>query len=80
MTGLINNLKQKAKEKPKRIVLPEGEEERIIKAAGIISQKKIAIPLLLGNVEKIKEKARYLQIDLKNIEIILIIPWEKKAF
>jgi len=70
MTGLINNLKQKAKEKPKRIVLPEGEEERIIKAAGIISQKKIAIPLLLGNIEKIKEKARYLKIDLRNIEII----------
>ena len=54
MAELINNLKEKAKEKPKRIVLPEGEEERIIKAAGIISQKKIAIPLLLGNIEKIK--------------------------
>ena len=70
MTELINNLKEKAKEKPKRIVLPEGEEERIIKAAEIISQKKIALPLLLGNIEKIKEKARHLKIDLRNIEII----------
>ncbi len=69
MAELINNLKEKAKEKPKRIVLPEGEEERIIKAARIISQKKIAIPLLLGNIEKIKEKAHYLKIDLRNIEI-----------
>jgi phosphate acetyltransferase len=70
MAEFINNLKEKAKEKPKRIVLPEGEEERIIKAAGIISQKKIAIPLLLGNIEKIKEKAHYLKIDLSHIEII----------
>ncbi len=70
MAELINNLKERAKEKPKKIVLPEGEEERIIKAAKIISQKKIAIPLLLGNIEKIKEKARHLKIDLRNIEII----------
>ncbi len=70
MAELINNLKEKAKEKPKRIILPEGEEERIIKAAEIISQKKIALPLLLGNIEKIKEKASHLKIDLRNIEII----------
>ncbi len=70
MTELINDLKEKAKEELKRIVLPEGEEERIIKAAGIISQEKIAIPLLLGNMEKIKEKAHYLEIDLRNIEVI----------
>ncbi len=70
MTGLIDNLKEKAKEKPKRIVLPEGEEERIIKAAEIISRQKIALPLLLGNRKKIKERAHYLEIDLRDIEII----------
>ncbi len=37
MTKLIDSLKERAKEKPKKIVLPEGEEERIIKAAEIIS-------------------------------------------
>lgn len=70
MTNLIDEFKEKAKEKPKRIVLPEGEEERIIKAAEIISQKKIALPLLLGNIEKIKEKARHLKTDLTDIKII----------
>lgn len=70
MTNLIDEFKEKAKEKPKRIVLPEGEEERIIKAAEIISRKKIALPLLLGNIEKIKEKARHLKTDLTDIKII----------
>ncbi|MCD6318154.1 phosphate acetyltransferase, partial [Candidatus Aerophobetes bacterium] len=35
---LIAQFKKKAKKSPQRIVLPEGEEERIIKAAKIVKQ------------------------------------------
>jgi len=70
MIDLVDNFKEKAQKKLQRIVLPEGEEKRIIQAAEIVSRKKIALPLLLGNKKRIKEKAHHLKVDLRDIEII----------
>jgi len=70
MADIIDKIKKKAKKNPQRIILPEGEEERIIKASEIVSREKIAIPYLLGNRERIKEKARLLEVNLRGIEII----------
>ena len=67
---LINLFKKKAKKNPQRIVLPEGEEERILRAAEIVSEEGIAYPLLLGNNKKIKEKINHFGIDLANLRII----------
>jgi phosphate acetyltransferase len=67
---LINLFKKKARKNPQRIVLPEAEDERIIKAAGIVSEKGIAYPLLLGNNKKIKEKINHFGMDLANLRII----------
>lgn len=47
-------LMRKASMSPKTIVLPEGEEERTVKAAVICQEKKIANCILLGSEEKIK--------------------------
>ncbi|RKY83658.1 NADP-dependent malic enzyme, partial [candidate division KSB1 bacterium] len=38
----------KAKAAPKRIVFPEGEESKILRASQIILDEKIAVPILLG--------------------------------
>lgn len=70
MADIIDKIKKKAKKNPQRIILPEGEEEKIIKASEIVSREKIAIPYLLGNRERIKEKARLLEVNLRGIEII----------
>ncbi len=43
---------------PKRIVFPEGEHDSIIRAARDIVDQKIAMPVLLGNEQAIREKAR----------------------
>ena len=43
----------KAQQAPKRIVFPEGEEEKILRAAQILWDEKIAVPLLLGNPARI---------------------------
>ncbi|MCK4966551.1 NADP-dependent malic enzyme, partial [bacterium] len=51
MRGVIN----KAKKDPKKIVFPEGNDERIIKAALIIVEEGIAKPILLGNKEHIQK-------------------------
>jgi len=64
-------IREKAKKNPKIIVLPEGEEPRMIKAAETIINEGFASLILLGREENIKSKARELGIDLANkIKII----------
>jgi len=65
------NLKILAKEKNKRIILPESYETRILKAAAICSDNKIAECVLLGDPHKIYRIANNEGINLsKNIEIM----------
>ncbi len=66
MRTLIN----KAKAAPKRIVFPEGEEDKILRAAHILVEEKIASPILLGNADAIANKAKILHVDLEGITII----------
>lgn len=56
--SLIEQLIQRAKADRQRIVLPEGTEERTLKAANQILTDGVADLILLGNVEEIQEKAR----------------------
>ncbi len=41
----------KAQRKPQRVVFPEGESNKILRAAQILIDEKIAKPILLGNAE-----------------------------
>ena len=64
-------LLEKAKEKLVTVVVPEADDERVVKAAEIILKEKIAKPILIGeNDEKIKENIKKLNVDLKDTEII----------
>ncbi len=54
---LINQIKAKAKENLQRIVLPEAEEERTLKAAGEIVEQGLAEVILIGNPEIIATRA-----------------------
>jgi malate dehydrogenase (oxaloacetate-decarboxylating)(NADP+) len=65
MRGLIN----RAMRDPKRIVFPEGEEPKIIRAASILVDDEIARPILLGNPETIKRIACENRISLEGIII-----------
>jgi malate dehydrogenase (oxaloacetate-decarboxylating)(NADP+) len=61
---------RKAAANPKRIVLAEGEEARVIKAAQIAVDEGIANPVLLGREDRIRETAAEHAIDLSGIDII----------
>lgn len=76
---LIVQFKKKAKKNPQKIVLPEGEEERIIRAAKIVKQEGIAFPLLLGDGKKIEEKISKLGIELSGLEIIDPLSFSKMS-
>lgn len=67
---LIDIFKEQAKKNLKKIVLPEGHDERILSAAAEISREKIAIPVVLGNLEEIKNLAIKLNLKLDGITII----------
>ena len=69
---------KKAKAYQKSLVLPEGDEERTIKAAAKIVAKKIAKKVtLLGSREKIESAAQSLKVSLAGIDIIdpVSSPW-----
>jgi phosphate acetyltransferase len=68
---LLEQIKVNAKKANKRIVLPEGEEERTLKAADIILNEGLAQIVLLGNKAIIEKKATDLGLaELKNATII----------
>ena len=65
MRGLIN----RAMRDPKRIVFPEGEEPKIMRAAAIMVDDGMAHPILLGNRENIERIALEHRISLDGVVI-----------
>ncbi len=70
----------KAQHAPKRVVFPEGEEEKILQAAHIIVDEKIALPILLGSRSLIRQKAAHLGLDLEARGVELINPSKAARF
>jgi len=75
MPSQVEKLKEIAKKNPKKIVFPEGNEPRVIKAAEIIIKGGIAKVILIGKPDEIKKIASENSISLEKIEII-----EEKSF
>lgn len=68
---LLERIKQNAKKYNMRIVLPEGNEERTIKAADIAIGEDLARIILIGNPSEIYSHAE--KLGLKNISKALIV-------
>ncbi len=67
---LMRTIIHKAQRNPKRIVFPEGESDRVIRASYQIVHQNIAKPILLGKSKVIKQKAKENNIDLSGVEIV----------
>ena len=61
---------ERARKNRKRIVLPEGTDERILKATDILTRRNVVDITLLGNEEEIYKKAAALRINLNDVHII----------
>ncbi|NOS56152.1 MAG: NADP-dependent malic enzyme [Cyclobacteriaceae bacterium] len=59
-----------AKKKPKRILFAEADHHKILKAAQILRDEEIAIPVLLGSREEIERLIVEHRLDLTGCEII----------
>jgi phosphate acetyltransferase len=66
------NLVQKAKENRKHIVLPEGNDERILKAAEILQEQDIVDLTILGKPDEIRSmiSRKGIRLDLDRIQLI----------
>ncbi|MEQ9437932.1 MAG: NADP-dependent malic enzyme [Cyclobacteriaceae bacterium] len=67
---LMSQIISKAKKEPKRVVFAEAEDVKILKAAQIIQDEQIAIPILLGNQDKIQDLIQEHQLELSACRII----------
>ena len=67
---LLNTIKNKAAGLKKTIVLPESHDERVLKAAEILTKEKILSVITLGNDDIIRSDAKRLNVDLTGVRII----------
>ncbi|MEU2255714.1 phosphate acetyltransferase [Nocardia xishanensis] len=61
---------EQARADRKRIVLPEGDDDRILRAAGRVLQRKIADLVVLGDESAIRARAAELGVDISEAEVL----------
>ncbi len=67
---IIKNVKEQIEGKNIKIVFPEGEDIRILKACTRLQEEGIIHPILLGNLAEINNTARENNVDIENLEIL----------
>jgi malate dehydrogenase (oxaloacetate-decarboxylating)(NADP+) len=61
---------EKARRDPKRIVFPEGEHPKVLRAAKILAEEGICRPILLAREQEIENLARELELPMDKIDFI----------
>ena len=74
----IEEIKNRAKENIKTIILPEAEDKRVLEAASEVTKEGFAKVILLGDEQKIKEDCKTNEINLDGVDIINPLTSEKK--
>lgn len=69
----LHKITEIARRDRKRIVLPEGEEDRILKAAQLLSERKVCDLILLGNEQTIRQKMLRLAMKENDVRVIDIL-------
>ena len=67
--GIMRGIITRAQRDPRRVVFPEGEDARILRAAQILVDESIAHPILLGRIDRVTAMAAELGIPLDGITI-----------
>jgi malate dehydrogenase (oxaloacetate-decarboxylating)(NADP+) len=67
---VMHDILDRARREPKRIVFPEGEEEKVLRAAKILVDEGIAHPVLLGHPETILPILAGLDLDPRAVTIV----------
>ncbi|MFP5245659.1 MAG: phosphate acyltransferase, partial [Thermoanaerobaculia bacterium] len=76
--GLMHEIYARARQSPKRIVFPEGDQEKIIRASKILIDEGLAHPILLVRRDAIAPLLQKYNIDESKITIIDIFDCDEK--
>jgi len=68
--NLIQQFTDRAKKDPRRIVFPEGEDERMVHSAVQVKTEGIAEPIILGDTDIIKQVAADTGLSLEGVAVI----------
>ncbi len=60
----------RAKKQTKRIVFPEGEEDKILRASQVLIDENIARPILLGRSDIIEARIKELDMELSGVSVV----------
>ncbi|HWB99297.1 MAG TPA: phosphate acyltransferase, partial [Bryobacteraceae bacterium] len=71
---IMRTVIHKAQRIPKRVVFPEGEEDKILRACQILEDEKIAVPILLGRADVILARIEELHLRFNGELNIVEIP------
>ena len=74
----IEEIKKRAKNDVKTIILPEAEDKRVLQAASKVTKEGFAKVILLGDEEKITKDCEKYEINLDGVEIINPLTSNKK--
>jgi phosphate acetyltransferase len=72
-------LREKAKKDRRVIVLPEGEDKRVVRGAGAIAAEGIADVILLGNADAVAELAEAEDVSLEGVNVLDPVGDERRA-
>jgi malate dehydrogenase (oxaloacetate-decarboxylating)(NADP+) len=67
---LMRIMIHKAKSNPKRVLFPEGSQEKILRACHVLLEEKIAIPVLVGHDGEVEKAAAELGISLEGAIVV----------
>jgi malate dehydrogenase (oxaloacetate-decarboxylating)(NADP+) len=67
---IMRRIVQRAQAAPKRIVFPEGDNIKVLRACQIVLDEGIARPILLGQEKRIRQRAAELDLDLEGVTIV----------
>ncbi|MDK1030994.1 MAG: phosphate acetyltransferase [Planctomycetia bacterium] len=68
--GLIDKLRASAAAHPRRIVFPEGHDERTIKAASILNADALALPCIVGDPDAVASEAARIGVSLAGVSVV----------
>ncbi|GAE92562.1 phosphate acetyltransferase [Gracilibacillus boraciitolerans JCM 21714] len=70
MSDLFTDIKGRLAGNARKIVFPEGLDERILTAASALQKEGLVTPVLVGIKEKIEQKATELNINISDVDIL----------
>lgn len=65
----FNKILEKAQANQKRIALPEATDERVLRAAVEVVERKLGTPILIGHANHIQDTAKSLGLSLDSVQI-----------